>query len=480
MRKATVTISLLALWSAFGFFMVTRGHEDVPPAPETGTANTSGDESSDAGVADAGAIDAADDPANTGAADAPPSLGRPLRVAAAGWDLLTPGLLANEGPAPTDEGEFGGAGQQVHLRAVGSVDELERLMARGGADERGADIAIVSLPTFAAHFEQLQALQPEVFFVSGWSRGRHAIYAAANDPVTDDAPVFVGENGTPQMFLTAIVAEAVGVDLSDTRLSAADDSRRARGRRLHAVNRSATVADDIRPILTTADATRAIPYVAFAQHGLLSEHGPVIARFIAGWLKGVETLKRDVPGAARTVATMPTSPDAVTLVRRLGQIEFSDLRDNTARFGLTGRDPVTLEQLFTDTWRVWRALGVLTTPRPEMPVDTSPVTQLVLQNPPRDRDDGAAPSFTGEPILSFDIAERSPEIDDLVARLGWLAGAFPSAGIRVSHRRRRPRNAIDATSLISRTVTRYGFSARRFEEATHRSSGITISVIGAE
>ena len=473
MRKTSVTFLLLALWGAFGFFMFTRTHEVAGPSatPEQDLAS-SGD------AADAGPDAGADAAPETATVDTANPLGRPLRVAAAGWDLITPGLLANGGPAASDEGEFGSRGQQVDLHAVSSIDELERRMARGGADERGADIAIVSLPTFAARFEQLQALQPEIFFVSGWSRGRHAIYADSNDPVTHEKVKFVGGSGRPELFLTAVVAEAVGIDLSEVDVtSTLPPNRRQRDRVLYAIDRASNVAEDIRPILTTADATRAIPYVAFAQHGLLAEHGGTVSRFIAGWLSGVETLKSDVPAAARTVAAMPSSPDAVDLVRRLGQIEFADLRDNTTRFGLTGRDPVTLEQLFTDTWRVWRALGVLTTPRPTMPVDTAPITRLVLQAPPAAVDDGAAPSFDREPILQFAVEGRRPDVDALVAKLGWLAGAFPNAGIRVTSTRQGPAST---RALTSRTATRYGFAERRFEEVQRRRSGIQISVIGAD
>jgi hypothetical protein len=451
MRRLVVSLVLLGLGGALAFTLATR--ERSGPAPAL-----AGSEDNDAALG-GGELDAgAAEPEVTEVKKV--ALGRPLRVVAPGWELLVPGVIANRGIAAGQAGAFASRGLEVELAVAPRLADIEAALAAGGESKRGADVAIVPLPLLAIAYENLRALRPQLFWVIGSSRGRDALYgpegALARPP--RGGIELIGERGEAATFLALYSLDLAGAELERVKLRAPSDV--ADRVALAAVDRAAPGASrragSRAALLTTADATRLIPYVAIAPAGFLEANRDAAAAFAAGWLAGVETLRADVPAAAREVAALEDTPEPVVLIKRLGQIEFVDLAANAELLGLSGRGAVTADALFAESARIWRRAGVLTTPAPEAaPIAPGTVTTLAFG---RDVGRPAAVRFAAadgaKPLL---ISVLPADDEKVLERVGVIAGIFSRSVLRIGVSRDRKRTA----AAIEQAAERFGIDPAR-------------------
>ena len=446
---------LFGLFAAFGVMTILRGmtpHQaPAPPAP-VAVATTSASASAAAAASASGA------PATSGSS-APPDAGptklldRPLRVVALGWDLAAPGVLANGGLEPSPSSDFVAAGVDTRILATDAMSVVEGALARGGADKDGADIAILPFSQFVASYERLRALTPEAFFVLGWSHGREALISAKdalptlNEKGEPKEVKMIGNPGDPAAFLALFALDAAGIPASSVRFVAPD--ARPEDAALAAVDRDAAPADAARRniLLTTADASHLVPFVAVAQHGLLEKSKKALAVWARVWLDGTKKLASDPPTAARQIAASPGAPEPIALLKRLGQTGNASLTDNARVAGLSGRGAVTLDALFQRTWRIWRASGLLATPAPEAaPIATSVIAALVHSNPelitPSAGGARTAPGGGGgkatsaldslRVMITYRQAETKFDEGDLINSAAFFADAFERSSLRVS------------------------------------------------
>jgi hypothetical protein len=411
----------------------------APAAPQPTASDT---------VADAGtSAAAASGSASAQGSDGGPAklMDRPLRTVALGWDLAAPAVLANGGLDPTEASAFTTAGVTTYLHPLESMSAVESALARGGGDREGADIAIVPLSELTASYERLRALSPEIFFVVGWSRGREALLSSRDtlpspgekpDPKAGDKSgvAMAGMAGEPATLLGLFALDIHGVPPTGVRLVARTDNPA-----LAAVDRDAPVDGARQKILvTTADASRLIPFVAIAPHGLLDSHPAAFVAWSRVWVEAARKLASDPPAAARTIAGAPGAPEPIALLKRLGEISPASLADNARAFGLSGRGAVTLDALFQQAWRLWRGASVLATPAP----DTSPINGSIVAALAR-----SYPSLTETAPVKFKapasldtlkvlVAYRQPEgkFDNaaLLATAGLLADVFERSTLQLS------------------------------------------------
>ena len=459
MRVKIVFGLLLVLFAATGGMMATRERVDhtgpaaPPPSASNGAAAPPGATASGSAAAmgSAGAVGSA------GAApvDAGPIrwMDRPLRVVTLGWDLAAPAVLANGGLEPVEASDFGAAGVVTSLRPMESMGVIESALARGGGDKDGADIAVVPFVELVASYERLRALSPEVFFVVGWSRGREAIVSTKDTlpgpperpeakpgaPFTVGSVGMVGAAGEAATFLGLFALDANGVAPGAVHLVAHGD--KPDDPALAAVDRDQpgeTARHTI--LLTTADATRLVPFVAVAQHGLLDQHARALAAWTRVWLEATRKLDADPPTAARTIAASPGAPEPLALLKRLGEIAPASLGDNARAFGLSGRSALTLDALFQQSWRIWRGAGVLATPVPDVtPINGTLIASLARSHPslaappavPRLKPAAASPD-TLKTLITYRQAEGKIDEPALLATAGLLADVFDRAVLRVA------------------------------------------------
>ena len=498
MRSFIVFFLLILMLAGLGVLLGMRARQPHQMPAETVTARSDsadgGSTTSDGGSAEAveaGAAtpdgsprEARDGGTTDGAVEAGPEklMDRPMRVIGQGWDVISPALVANRGTAPGEESLFTAQGLEVHFRSATKVVDLERALARGGADEDGADVAVMPLTTFVASYEQLRALNPLIFYVVGWSNGREALLASREDPLTQlprsgDIRL-VGESGSTAVYLALFALDLAGVSLSRVSL-VEPDSAQAENVVMAAVTREGR---EQRPttssrsfVLTTADATRLIPFVAVAPQGFIQSESDALRAFCSTWQAGVQELNRDVPASARRIASIEGAPEALELLGGLGRIESASLRENAQVVGLSGRGAVTISILFQRAWRIWRDANVISSPA----LDTTPVTGDVIvalvhagssmADPPpstvgadQEGNEGGRGSSGSEVILVHRLEGRRLDEDLLVSQLGFLAGVFEPLPLRVSIPNESNSNMRD---LIGRARDRYGLDEERISSS---------------
>lgn len=416
---------------------------DAPTQTETPRAGTSPTlASTDAGPA----------PTDASGPDPAPAAPATIRVVGLGWELLTPGLLANDGLEGGEDSEFQAAGIDAQFAVASSIESLEARLARGGEVEDGADVAILPLPTFVASYERLRALAPEVLFVVAWSHGRDALVSENAELLVSSPPrgtvPLVGQPGQSATMLSLFALDELGVDPSTIELVSPvdEDARRAKLRALERSLLASSLLGGVDPrsidardlVLTSADAPRLIPMVAVAPASFVHDHTDALARFVRVWHRGAAEFSADAPTAARAIATQRGAPEAVALLGTMAYISFAELDEAVRLAGLSGRDALSLEYLFHRSWQLWREVGVLSTPAPEhAPLDNSVLARVALgegAGPIRARED---PAREGRRVILRRSLPGDAKLDEaeLVIEIGILAGVFERGEIELRIRR---------------------------------------------
>ena len=91
-------------------------------------------------------------------------------------------------------------------------------------------------------------------------------------------------------------------------------------------------------LLTTADASRLIPFVAVTAGGFAREHAAAVAALLVAWDRGATQLHADVPAAARRIAAEKSAPEPSVLLERLGWTADPGREDEGHALGLLGSD----------------------------------------------------------------------------------------------------------------------------------------------
>ena len=500
MRSKIVFVLLVVLLGGSGFLLASR--ERPPhqmPLPPVASASSMPSSSADP----PGSASAAGSAMGSAA---PPDAGpvklldRPLRTVTLGWDLAAPAVLANGGADPGVASDFSAAGLDVHVRALDAMSAVEGALARGGGDKDGADIAVVPFCELVASYERLRALSPEAFLVVGWSRGREALVSTqAALPSPADRPALgadakpgvamVGVGGEAATFLGLFALDANGTPPGSVRLVApggkSDDPP------LAAVDRDAIPAEGARHtiLLTTADASRLIPFVAVAQHGLLAKNGKALAAWARVWLAGERRLAEDPAAAARQIAATPGAPEPIALLKRLGEITPATLGDNAHAVGLSGRGALTLETLFQRSWQLWRGAGVLATPAPE----ASPINDTVIAALARESTSPLAPAPRPAPkpavagldaqraMITFRQPEGKLDVPALQAAAGLFADVFERSTLRVAVVKGSAVDGAETRKLIDGVEQRFDVTPGRLvaEKKARPSASGVVEILAA-
>jgi len=372
-----------------------------------------------------------------------PLLDRPLRIVASSWELAAAVLVANGGLATADGSAVRSAGLEARVDVVAGPRDVEGQLARGGADPAGADLAVVPLPVFVASYERIRALEPQIVHVLGWSRGREVLLGAKDGMLarsgafTGDVTVFSDDPSATALALFAL--DAAGVAASRVRVvtDPKGASLAALARPL-AVDRAPDLPSKVQ--LTTAEASRLIPFVAVTARGFAREHTAALTALLVAWDRGAGQLRADVPAAARRIAGEKSAPEPGVLLERLGWTVDPGREDEGHALGLLGSDAgiigdahVTVGVLFARQWQLLRDVGAVTSPAPDAPpVDTLPYAQ-------------AYPTATAAAPVSFVppgdgarvvLAQRVPRGDAaaVAARAAFLASVFERSAIRITAR----------------------------------------------
>jgi hypothetical protein len=417
----------------------------------------------------------------------------PIRVVSLGWEVLAPGILANDGRTPGPASHFGEVGLTVRFDAVTDIAEIQRRLGRGGHDDEGADVALIPYPEFVASYERLRALSPQVFFVVAWSRGRDALLTERPDALsrpTKGEVVLEGRPGQAATLLGLFALDEAGVSLDRVRLRDPGEHSGAAPKgalALSALERSTSAApgtiDARKLVLSTAEATHLVPVVAIAPAGHLERRHAAMVAWSQGWLHGVDMVHADPTSAARRIAEDEGTPEVVDLIDALGWLSFASVSDNARMSGLAGRGALNLDVLFHRTWDLWRSVGVLTTPAPEAtPLWPEIMAEVAVLDHGRHEvareragglhRDAGAPLLvrpSGSPVEDAELEAR------LQAHAALLAAIFSRSEIRLAV----ARNPRLAKRIVDRARDRHGLAEDRLstERRPRASAGATLTVM---
>ncbi|MCA9719636.1 MAG: hypothetical protein H6713_12730 [Myxococcales bacterium] len=478
MRRVVTFFLLVGMLGGFGVLMYAR---PAPPelAPSADAKAEGADAKAEAAASESGGADTDADTDTDGGDEAAAPAEKDdevkvVRVAGLGWELLAPGVLANDGLDPGEGSAFTKGGIEAHFAAVADTDAIQRQLARGGGDEKGADIALLPLPDFVASYERLRGLEPQVFFVIGWSDGRDAVATERAGglgklPVKDDISL-QGRPGSSAALLGLFALELSGVSAERIELTAPAEGKKPMFEAIERSLREKKRTTDARDLLvTTADATSLVPIVAIAPRGYITRHHGLLEQWSRLWLEGTEQLRADVPGASRRLASEKGAPEPVDLLDGLGWIRHAGLRDNAHLAGLAGRGAVTVDELFHRTWSLWRGVGILSTPAPER----VPMTNEIIAGVALGGDVTSSAGADGKrrdklrPLLVHEVAGDELDEHALVDELGFIAGVFERAEIELRVRKK----AGDPEALILAATRRFDLADGRLKKGKSPRKG---------
>jgi len=393
-----------------------------------------------------------------------PLLDRPLRIVASSWELAAALVVANGGTSSAGGSAMRAAGLEARVDTVTAPRDVEGQLARGGADPAGADVAVVPLPWLVTSFERIRALEPRVVHVLGWSHGREVLFGSKDGVLSrpgslaGDVSVFSDDPAATALALFAL--DAAGTAASHVRI--VNDPKGAPFAALArplAGDRSPDLPTKV--LLTTAEASRLIPFVAVTARGFVQEHAAALAALLIAWDRGATQLQADVPAAARRIATEKNAPEPGALLERLGWTVDPGREDEGRVLGASGGDGAsTLDTLFRHEWQLLRDTGALTTPAPEGSlVDPGPyaaANPTTTAAPPV----VVAPPGDGARVL---LAQRvvKGDADAVASRLAFLGGVFERSALRIT-----ARPATLAKEAADAATSRYRVAPGRIVVAT--------------
>jgi ABC-type nitrate/sulfonate/bicarbonate transport system substrate-binding protein len=437
MRGKAVFLVILALLVGLVYLIGTRTRDAhvVPKpkaeepaeasAPGTHTANEAGAAIPETPSTDGG-----------GAPDAHAGLmDRPLRVVASSWELAASLLVANGGKTTADGSVFRERRLEAQVDVATSEADVENRLARGGADAEGADVAVVPLPALVASYERIRALEPEVLRLVGWSRGREVLFGT-KDAVLARPGVFPGDVTVIADDASAEALALFALDEAGTLAAKVHFVKDAKDAPLAAVarpipgDRSGAAPSKIE--LTTADASRLVPLVAVASRGFVEGHPQVVVELLRAWGAGRATLRKDVPAAARRIASEEGAPQPAEVLERIAWVDDPDAPAQANVAGALGDEARAVSRMFEREWRLFRDAGVLVTPMP--PIESVVVVEKVGAGTHGDAGRPPPPPPAADPTAHVLLAHRVPKGDaEAVATdVALLAEVFPRSGLRIT------------------------------------------------
>jgi hypothetical protein len=434
-----IFVVILAMLVALVWFIGTRtrdAHVVPKPRPEE-PAEASAPEGTAASASASGSAPGAAPGVSASGDAGPPLLDRPLRVVAPSWELAAALYVANGGKTTADGSAMRAARLDVAIDVAPSAHDLENRLARGGADAEGADVAVLPLPAFVAAYERIRALEPQIVHVVAWSRGREVLLGAKE-----------GMLGKPGALTGEVAVASDDPSATALALFALDETGTAPAHvRVAPDPRGATLAALARPLpgdrapdapskvlLTTADASRLIPFVAVAARGLVESRAAVLGALIRAWVDGASALRKDVPGAARRIAGEPGALEPAAMLERMAWMGDPGPGDEAFALGVLGSDPVNVPWLFARDWRLLRETGMLTSPAPSgAVVAAQPFARAFSSVPERPAPPAVTPPDAGvRPLLVRRFARGDAEA--VATEIAWLAGVFERSPLRVTGR----------------------------------------------
>jgi NitT/TauT family transport system substrate-binding protein len=324
----------------------------------------------------------------TGTAGAPIAGGtrlkRPIKVAIVLWGGYAGGIMANGGMLPNPDSTFSrDFGVQVELLQIDDFDK-SRDAFRAGGDRGGVDIMWSTVDAYALEYGGLSKLDPKAIMQYDWSRGGDAIAVDASIKSVADlrGKRLACAEATPSHYFALYVLTQGGLTNRDVNwvfTSSAVDAANVfkAGKVEAAVSWSPDVYVAAREregghiLASTKEATNLIADIFVARGDFLQQHPEDARRFVAGWLRGVDMVRKNPDRAAvllqKSLTGVNTLDDAKAM---LEDVKLPDYAENRAFFNPQGAI-VNYFSIYQSAQNIWRKIGKLSSvSAPQQTVDT--------------------------------------------------------------------------------------------------------------
>ena len=425
-------------------------------------------------------------------------LNRPIKVAIVLWGGYAGGIMANGGLAPNKDSVFSkDFGVQVEMLQIDDFTK-SRDAFRAGGDRGGVDIMWSTVDAYALEYGGLTRLDPKAILQYDWSRGGDAIAVDASIKSVRDlkGKSLACAEATPSHYFALYVLTQGGLTNRDVNWKFTDSAVDAAnvfkaGQVDAAVSWSPDVYVAARErtgghiLASTKEATNLIADIFVARGDFLEQHPEDVRRFVGGWLRGVEMVRKSPDRAAvllqKSLSGVNTLDDAKGM---LDDVKLPDYSENRAFFNPQG-SLVNYQSIYQTAQNIWRKIGKISQVHPGyQTVDTRFLEgaaeyfpQAVAAKP---EFEFTAPSKPrAEAILTKTVSiyfpSGSSNLDEnakavLDTQVVDLAATFGGAYMRIAGNTDNVGNA-DANQRLSRAradaVARYlvskGFDRNKFE-----------------
>jgi len=391
-------------------------------------------------------------------------LKRPIKVAIVLWGGYAGGIMANGGMLPNPASAFSkDFGVQVEMLQIDDFDK-SRDAFRAGGDKGGVDVMWSTVDAYALEYGGLSKLNPKAIMQYDWSRGGDAI--AVDRSIKSVADLrgkrLACAEATPSHYFALYVLTQGGLTNRDVNwvfTSSAVDAANVfkAGKVDAAVSWSPDVYVAAREragghiLASTKEATNLIADIFVARGDFLDQHPEDARRFVAGWLRGVEMVKKNPDKAAvllqKSLTGVNTLDDAKGM---LDDVKLPDYAENRAFFSPQG-SIVNYFSIYQSAQNIWRKIGKISSvSAPQNTVDTRYLEGAGEFFPGASTTEAARPEFefnkpapraSVAPILTKTVSIYFPSgasvLDEnakavLDTQVVDLAATFGSAYLRVS------------------------------------------------
>src|SRR5438034_1773707 len=311
-------------------------------------------------------------------------LNRPIKVAIVLWGGYAGGIMANGGMAPNKDSLFyKDQGIQVELLVIDDFAK-SRDAVRAGGDKGGVDIMWSTVDAYALEYGGLRKLAPKAIIQYDWSRGGDAIAVTSSIKAVADlkGKSLACAEATPSHYFALYVLTQGGLTNRDVNWKFTDSAVDAAnvfkaGQVDAAVSWSPDVYVAARErtgghiLASTKEATNLIADIFVARGDFLEQHPEDARRFVGGWLRGVDMVRKNPDKAAvllqKSLTGVNTLDDAKGM---LDDVKLPDYAENRAFFNPQG-SIVNYFSIFQSAQNIWRKIGKISSvSAPQQTVDT--------------------------------------------------------------------------------------------------------------
>ncbi len=295
-----------------------------------------------------------------------------INVGIGTWGGYAAGLTANGGFKTAENSIYDKLGLKVKFIVVEDF-EKSRAAFRSGQ----LQILWGTVDSFSLEYESLKSVNPIVILQNDFSKGGDAI-AVTKDIITPldlaDKKIAVAE-GTPSHFYILHVLKKSGMDAKSVKWvftkSAIDAANSFKSGAVDAcvswapdVYMAAKAVEGGHILSSTKNEDKLIADILMAKKDYIDKNSEKVKKFIKGWFKGVESVKKN-PETAIKLMISTKGKGFVGVDAELSKIMLDSVylptKDENVKFFDKSNEDTTFYSLFNDSAAIWKSVGLLKT-----------------------------------------------------------------------------------------------------------------------